>query len=256
MIKKTLGILFHSGHNQHDGLNLRRWFFFYIAYLASLATLATLAISYLGSAPHFLWLFALYLFYMSICCTFFPAPTAWIVLLLASPVVNITLLPDNFIILNSLNTIISVSALGAVGTAVANLNEYHIFTFLLRFGHVHKVRSTRFYQTANRWFTVSPFLLLTTFSFLPVPVDIVRWLAISHQYRRDLYCFASFVGRLFRYALLATAAACLKLDWFAIAGIQIFFILLVLFRYLPRLRKHSFLDKIPDVDKVDSIAKA
>lgn len=173
------------------------------------------------------WLLALYLFYMSLCCTFFPAPTAWIILLMASPIVSMF---DT-----GITTTLAVAAIGAAGTAIANLNEYHIFTFLLRYGKVHRVRQTRLFGTAKRWFSASPFALMALFSFLPVPVDLVRWLAISCRYSRLRYAGANFLGRFFRYGLLAGAATFLAIGWGGILGIQITLAALVIIRYLPRL---------------------
>lgn len=139
--------------------------------------------------------------------------------------------------LAALTTIIIVASVGGLGTALANLNEYHIFTFLLRFGWVHKVRHTRWHLSAGRWFAVSPFGLMTAASFLPIPVDVVRWLAISNRYRRGHYFLASFLGRFIRYGLLAATATCLNLGWRSIIIIQITFIVLIGLRYVPRLIK-------------------
>lgn len=185
------------------------------------------------------WLLGLYLFYMSLCCTFFPAPTAWLILLMASPIVGM--------FESEIMTILAVAAIGATGTAIANLNEYHIFTFLLRYGKVHKVRQTRLFSTAKRWFSVSPFSLVALFSFLPVPVDAVRWLAISCRYSRLRYAGANFLGRLFRYGLLAAAATCLAIGWGGILGIQIALVVVVIIRYLPRLiyKKDLSRDTLP-----------
>jgi membrane protein YqaA with SNARE-associated domain len=139
------------------------------------------------------------------------------------------------IYLAGIATTIAVATIGAAGTAIANLNEYHIFTFLLRYGKVHRVRQTRFFATARRWFSVSPFGLVALFSFLPIPVDVVRWLAISCRYSRLRYAGANFAGRFLRYGLLAGAATCLAIGWRGILGIQIGLAALVIIRYLPRL---------------------
>ena len=212
--------------------------------------LAVVALVGLHSSDHnSVWLAALYLFYMSLCCSFFPAPTAWIVLLMASPVVALipadlfsqyfTVSATTASILTALATIISVAVLGALGTMLANLNEYHIFTFLLRFGQTRKIRQTRLYQTMNRYFIVSPFILMTAVSFLPIPVDVVRWLAISNRYPRSRYAWACFLGRLVRYALMAAAATCLKIGWLGIVIIQIIFLVPLVAKYLIFLTKKS-----------------
>jgi len=249
MGKRMVKLLFHAPAANGDGVNLRRWFLGFVLYLALLTITAVTCLWYYdrGGSVWAMrgWLLALYLFYMSLCCTFFPAPTAWIILLMASPIVNMFeaggfqryfgVSETTGVWLAGMATTFVVAAIGAAGTAVANLNEYHIFTFLLRYGRVHKVRQTRFFATAQRWFSVSPFALVALFSFLPAPVDVVRWLAISCRYSRLRYAGANFLGRFLRYALLAGAATCLAIGWWGILGIQIGLAALVIIRYLPRL---------------------
>jgi membrane protein YqaA with SNARE-associated domain len=270
MFKHALNLLLHKGHQNHDGINLRRWFLFYLLFLVALTTLALLNLFHYDRTDSSLslriWLSALYLFYLSLCCTFFPAPTTWIILLMASPIVALVephtlagplqLSESTASVLAALSTIFIVAALGALATAIANLNEYHIFTFLLRFGRVHKIRQTKFYRTAHRWFTVSPFAILALFGILPIPVDVVRWLAISSRYRRDHYAWANFLGRFVRYALLAAAATLLQIGWVGILVIQLTLSALVVLRFLALRRTRSAqdtqLDNPPTTDTVVS----
>jgi membrane protein YqaA with SNARE-associated domain len=259
MLKKLIAILFYVGSPDSDTINLRRWFVFYLIYLGLLAAAALVSFGYCQSDtsetaqqvlsyPQKIWLLSLYLFYMSLCCTFFPAPTAWLVLLMASPVVGlidgqvlmsyISVSQQQGYRLAGLLTVLVVASIGAFGTGIANLNEYHVFTFLLRCGKAHKIRETKFYRMAGHWFDVSPFGLMATFSFLPIPIDVVRWLAITHRYRRDYYFVANFLGRLLRYGLLAGAATCLKLSWPEILIIQLVLIIIVLVRFVPKMISH------------------
>jgi len=269
MIKRGIDILFQAPAGRGDGVNLRRWFLGFVVYLVLLTITAVGCLWYYdrGEAVWALrgWLLALYLFYMSLCCTFFPAPTAWIILLMASPIVRMFeaasfegyfgVSATTGIWLAGLTTTIVVAAIGAAGTAIANLNEYHIFTFLLRYGRVHKVRQTRFFGTAQRWFSVSPFALVTLFSFLPIPVDVVRWLSISCRYSRRRYAEANFLGRFLRYALLAGAATFLAIGWVGILGIQIGLAALVIIRYLPRLvNKRKAAPDREETDREDTAA--
>ncbi|MCK4628313.1 MAG: hypothetical protein KAT56_04880, partial [Sedimentisphaerales bacterium] len=155
-------------------------------------------------------------------------------------------------------TILIVAAVGALGTALANLNEYHVFTFLLRFGRAHRLRHTRLYKSAARWFEVSPFVLMTVVSFLPIPVDLIRWLAITHRYRRDHFFIASFVGRFLRYAILAATATCLRISWYGIVFIQLTLLTIILLRYLPRLtqrlKKNILTDTNETVPEQDTVS--
>jgi membrane protein YqaA with SNARE-associated domain len=268
MVKRLGDILLHAGHNFEDRINLRRWFVFYVIYVAALAAVALISLRYYEPQNHHvvqhIWLWAWYMFYMSLCCTFFPAPTAWLVMLMASPVVALVapqLPPEQFMVSEgqvsgraALVTIVTVAGAGALGTALANLNEYHIFTFLLRFGWVHKVRRSRWYRSVSRWFALRPFSLMTVISFLPIPVDVVRWLAISNRYRRDHYFLANFVGRFFRYGILAATATCLKLDGRGIIIIQLSLIGLLGLWYVPRLRAWGKAKS--DTENVISVSEA
>lgn len=239
MFKYLKNILLHKGHTAGDRINLRYWFLGFVLFLAVLTGIARMGLADTARGVEevsgYLWPWALYLFYMSLCCTFFPAPTTWLVLLMASPILSV--FPQSFQAnrLYALETVLIVAAIGALGTTLANLNEYHIFTFLLRFGKTKKFQNTRFYQKACRWFTLSPFTLMTLMSFLPIPVDVVRWLAISNRYRRDHYAYASFLGRFLRYSFIAAAATTLQIGGWGIIAVQGALIGLVLLRYVPKL---------------------
>lgn len=250
MLRWIVSLLLHAPSGEANAVSLRRWFAAFVTYLSVLAALALLGFHRYDQAGSEIALrgamLALYLFYLSLCCTFFPAPTTWIILLLASPVVG--LVPTETVRgvfgvtgpwdewIAGVATVVFVAALGAFGTAMANLNEYHVFTWLLRFGRVHKVRHHRLYQKAEAWFETSPFLLIALFSLLPVPVDVVRWLAIGKQYSRRRFALANWVGRFLRYALLAAAATSLGLGIVEIVVVQLAFGVVVLVRAWPRLR--------------------
>jgi len=253
MIRKIKKLLLYTGCQRQDSVNLRSWFTFFVIYLILLAAIAICSLKYYDqNTSDFAlssWLIALYLFYLSLCCTFCPAPTAWMVLLMASPIIQLikpqiltNLLhlaappSDNLIILT---TILLVASLGALASALANLNEYHIFTYLLRCHRVREIRHTRLYLTTARYFDVGPFSLISLFSFLPLPIDVVRWLAITHCYRRDYYFLANFLGRFFRYAILAATACFFQISWFGIAAIQLGLIALIMLRYLPKLLSYN-----------------
>jgi len=205
--------------NREDGLNLRRWFIGFVTWLIALTIIARVGlISYeagsrMGMA---LWLVALYMFYLSLCCTFFPAPTTWIVMMLASDYVAAELGVQHHLI----GRMVVVASVGAWCTAMANLNEYHIFTFLLRYGNVAKIRRTRLYAVAARWFGIRPFWTIVLFSFIPIPVDVLRWLAITYRYPRVPFFLAYYLGRWVRYAGLAGVTIWGHLRWYHILIVQ------------------------------------
>ena len=131
-------------------------------------------------------LLLLLLLYTSVACTFLPLPTAWIILWAAREAGPL-----------------SVALIAAVGTCIANLHDYYILNYLFGLDRIGKVRKTRFYLKAVRWFERAPFLTLTGASFLPIPIDVVRILAVSTGYSRLKYTAATFAGRFPRYLLLA-----------------------------------------------------
>lgn len=223
-----------GGIGAADRCNLRAWFAFFLAWLAGLT-----AVSHLGwqaaeaGGSRFglgLWLGSVYAIYLSLCCTFFPAPTTWIVLLAAS---------NEFAAMvgvhgHGVERLVVVATVGAIATGLANLNEYHLFTYFLRFGRVSRVRDTRLYRASARWFATNPFWVIALFSFIPIPVDVVRWLAITYRYPRRRFFGASTLGRWFRYAAWATASIGLSLSARQIVMIQLGLVGLVIVRIAPR----------------------
>lgn len=217
-----------------DGLNLRMWFASFIVCLTALTLAALWGMSAMdGSSPALgwgVWVFAGYAFYLALCCTFFPAPTTWVVMFAASDMVAAQIGLEHYAWLR----VAIVATIGAAATGLANLNEYHIFAYLLRKRRVAKFRETRFFRKASDWFHAGPFWILTLFSFLPIPVDVIRWLAITARYSRGRFFAASFLGRWFRYAIWALAAVGLELGTWQIVTVQVVLGALALLRVLIR----------------------
>ncbi len=211
-----------------ERINLRLWFAVFVIWMVGLAAIALWALGRYEEGAAWgqrVWLLAIYVFYLSLCCTFLPLPTTWIVMLLASDFVGLAE--------GATTRVLIVASTGAFATCMANLSEYHVFTFVLRFGWAAKVRQTRVYRWAAGWFATSPFAVVSLFAFLPIPVDVVRWLAITYGYPRSRYFAAYYVGRWPRYALLAAATTSLGLSVWHIAVIQAALVLLALAKIAP-----------------------
>lgn len=127
-----------------------------------------------------------YFIYMSVACQFFPLPT----------------LPPIALTAKAFSPLL-VSFLGAIGTCVANLNDYAILGWLFRHHRVRKVRDISTYRRLLYWFDRYAFLTLAVAAFLPIPIDVVRMLAISRAYSFWKYIVATFAGRFPRYLLIA-----------------------------------------------------
>ena len=140
--------------------------------------------------------------YLSVACTFLPLPVIWIVLWAAREVGPL-----------------AVATAGALATCVANLHDYWIVSALWRARRVERFRATAAYGRAAAWFARAPFASLAVASFVPLPVDAVRLLAITVGYPRRLFVLATFAGRFPRYLLLAFVGHELALSNAGIAAV-------------------------------------
>ena len=205
---------------RREPLRLRAWF------IPLAALLATTAIVYYVSGQGTTAAGVAILFgYTSLACTFLPLPTAWIIIWAAAPAAGGGLgIPP-----------LIVATIGALGTAVANMNDYYLLTFLYRYRPIQKIRMTGLYRRAAAWYNRSPFAALAAASFLPIPIDIVRLLAISEGYDRFKFVLGSLVGRWPRYLLFAILADRFQLGWQWVVGIAGATVVLGLWRGLPPL---------------------
>ena len=147
--------------------------------------------------------------YISLCCTFLPLPTNAMVAAVATRQAAVT---------GELwTTVLAVALVGAAASTVANLNDYHLFTLALRHRHVKRVRHTRLYDVSARWLARRPFAILVIFNIIPIPVDVIRMLAVTCRYPRERFAAANFVGRLLRYAVIAFVTFHWNLGWVAVA---------------------------------------
>lgn len=192
----------------------RLWFAIFLAWMCGWTAVALWAGGTAkGSFHPGLWLLALMCFYLALCNSLLPLPTAWIVLLAAAP----DFAPTQTAWLR----VALVALLATLATVVANLNEYHLLAYLLRFRIGQRIRRARLYAAAVRWFDRAPFQLLTLIAFIPIPVDAVRWLAILRGYPRGRFALAYLCGRGPRYALFAGGSVLLQLTTRQIALLQL-----------------------------------
>ena len=228
----------------NEQINLRGWFASFLGYLVALAGAVYLGLYLVQKGNSewgtVVWVIAGMMFYLSLCCTLCPLPTTWLILAVGSGGALAQLIgPGSAQAMDSIiggwAKVAIVAVLGGLATTIANLNEYHIFTFLLRYKHVSKVRQTRLYNWAAKWYTKEPFLLLVSFCFIPIPVDVVRWLAISHRYPRRKFFAANILGRGSRYALMAVFSDAMGLGLWTILVIQAMLVLIAAKRVLPKL---------------------
>ncbi|MFP4107103.1 MAG: VTT domain-containing protein [Phycisphaerae bacterium] len=232
-----------------DTISLRRWFLAYgLFLLLSAATLAWLVLasewSWAAWREDFIGTFrrtspgiklATYLIYLSLCCTFLPLPTGWLVAAIATHQASVT--PELW------STTLLVATVGATGSMMGNLNDYHLLTWMLRSRRVAKVRNTKLYRKSIQWFSRSPFLLLVAFNIIPIPIDAVRVIATSYRYPRVPFAAANWIGRFLRYGVIAGITFWMsrwneQAGWIAVLALLVLAIVLVLAKaFLTGVRK-------------------
>ena len=203
---------------RHERISLRAWFLPFGALLVLLA-----GVYVTGGEGSTAAGVALLFGYLSLACTFLPLPTAWIVIWAAAPAEGGGL---------GLNPWL-VATVGAAGTAIANMHDYYLVTFLYRYRPVRKIRTKGWYKRVAAWYNRAPFGTLAAASFLPIPIDFVRLLAISEGYSRAKFALGSLVGRWPRYLLFAILAETFKLGWQWVVGVLGATVVLGLWRGLP-----------------------
>jgi len=157
--------------------------------------------------------------YLSLCCTFLPLPTGWIVAAVATREAAVAAGISSNVLAVALATTALVAAVGAVGSMLANLNDYHLMTLMLRHRAIRKVRYTRLVRLSARWFNKSPFAIVTIFSIVPIPVDVIRMLAAACRYGRLPFAGANLLGRFVRYAVIAFVTYWWDLGWIAVVAL-------------------------------------
>ena len=182
----------------------------YVGYLAALITAVVVKLNSLGhawtdlflsprqfftTAEHTVLKLLIYTVYLAVACTVLPLNTGWLVSMLAM---------RQFHIADGLwATTLIIATVGATASMIANIHDYHLFTWILRNKSAARIRHTRFYRKAERWFSRRPFVLVAAFNLIPIPVDVVRLLAVSYRYPLRRFAAANFLGRWVRYAVIA-----------------------------------------------------
>ncbi|MCX6356492.1 MAG: hypothetical protein NT045_01210 [Candidatus Aureabacteria bacterium] len=130
-----------------------------------------------------------------------------------------------------------IALLGSLATCVANLHDYYILNSLMRWERLGRAKASPWYARAVYWFEWSPFWALAVANLLPLPIDVVRLLAISTGYSRIPFTLATLVGRYPRYLILALLGYSLQLSNTWILTILGATLLIALLKSLPKLRE-------------------
>jgi len=236
------GVLLVHPDSAGKDVSLIRWFGPMVLWVAVLFVLMRVDLLGLGAGElgFRVRLIVFLLLYLSLACTFLPLPTTPVICWAATATLGLSVLPGTAqrivtaimggpllvnvgLAADPMTRVWLIAGFGALGTLIANVNDYYLLTAILRHRKVAAVRNTRLYRAAVRWFSRAPWATVGAFSLIPVPVDVIRLLAITFRYPRWRFATASYAGRFVRYFLFAFAIA--KLDkqpaeqWFVVLGI-------------------------------------
>jgi membrane protein YqaA with SNARE-associated domain len=213
--------------------NLRAYFYFVAVYLSTLVALVFV----LESRDGMLFLLTLSLAYYSLCCTFIPLPTTAIMVWLNWAEV------DPFL----------AATVASCGTVLANLFDYHVITYFMGYPFVERVRRTKLYAVAVRWFDKRPLLTITVWNFIPFSMDVARWVACMRAYPRARFMLGAFLGRWPRYVLIGMITRWFGLDERVVALLLVLTAaagivraLLYLWHFLRQRRRLDPVDTDPD----------
>lgn len=107
-----------------------------------------------------------------------------------------------------------IVATGAVGATISAMIEYLIIDFLMDFDRFARLKQNGKYKKYARYFDRFSFGSIFLTSVIPLPVDVIRLMAITRRYVKWKYLLATFVGRIpriFIFAFLGSQLAYSKL---------------------------------------------
>ncbi|HDL19497.1 MAG TPA: DedA family protein [Bacteroidetes bacterium] len=93
--------------------------------------------------------------------------------------------------------------LGSIGAAIAAFMEYKVIDFLMRFDRIAKLKQNGKYKKYAGYFDKFSFRSIMIASMIPLPVDVIRLLAITRKYKLWKFLTATFLGRLPRILIFA-----------------------------------------------------
>lgn len=92
---------------------------------------------------------------------------------------------------------------GSIGASISALIEYYVIDFLMRFDRIAKLKQNGKYQKYAGYFDRFSFRSLMLASLIPLPLDVIRILAITRRYSMWRYLLATFIGRIPRIFIFA-----------------------------------------------------
>lgn len=110
---------------------------------------------------------------------------------------------------------------GTIGSLIACFADYAMVGAAMRHRALASTRNSRLFQWSTRWMSRFPFAITVLFSFMPLPISIVRILAPAVNYSVRRYMLAQIVGRFPRFYILAWIGHTLPIPTWVIIGLGI-----------------------------------
>ena len=117
---------------------------------------------------------------------------------------------------------------GTVGSLIACYADYALVGAAMRSRALARTRSSRLFQWSTKWMRRYPFAITVLFSFLPLPISIVRILAPAVDYNVRRYMIAQIVGRFPRFYLLALIGHAFRIPGWILIGMGIGLVMMFL----------------------------
>lgn len=114
---------------------------------------------------------------------------------------------------------------GTIGSLIACFADYAMVGAALRHRALASTRNSRLFQWSTKWMRRYPFAITVLFSFVPLPISVVRILAPAVNYSVRRYMLAQIVGRFPRFYLLAWIGYTVQLPTWVILGLGIALVL-------------------------------
>ena len=96
-----------------------------------------------------------------------------------------------------------IALAGTIGSLIACFSDYAMVKAAFRNRALASMASSRMYRWAARWMRRYPFAITVLFSFLPLPIAVIRVLAPATDFPIRRYMLAQVIGRFPRFYLLA-----------------------------------------------------
>jgi membrane protein YqaA with SNARE-associated domain len=138
-----------------------------------------------------------------------------------------------------------VAVLGGLATCWMEFFNYQILGLITYIQQVKVFTEKQTYQKAEEYFRKFSFFILIFMSLMPVPFVPFRVFAVTSSYPLMKYLLAVFIGRTFRYYILAITGAKIHLPLWTYGLIFVLFLTITLWNKLRKKSKNQLPSHLP-----------